>query len=196
MQHPHFKPSYARKSTSLTRVQGNRSQRGTTLLEAMVVVSVTAISLGLALPGMAELIEGQRLRALTALVETDLQFARSTAVAEGQTVRLTFASDVGSTCYVIHTGPAGSCSCAGASVSAPCQNGSYARRVATLAGMKGVSLSSNVRSMAFSPSTGTVTPTGTLRLRSERGDAINLVVNVMGRVRSCSPSGVSGQAQC
>jgi type IV fimbrial biogenesis protein FimT len=43
---------------------------------------------------------------------------------------------------------------------------------------------------------GTSTPTGTLRLVGGRGRAVHHVVNVMGRVRSCTPAGVPGWRAC
>ena len=43
---------------------------------------------------------------------------------------------------------------------------------------------------------GTSTPTGTLRLVDSRGRAVHHVVNVMGRVRSCTPAGVPGWRAC
>ena len=54
----------------------------------------------------------------------------------------------------------------------------------------------NVASIAFDPLHGTSTPTGTLRLVDGRGRAVHHVVNVMGRVRSCTPAGVPGWRAC
>ena len=55
---------------------------------------------------------------------------------------------------------------------------------------------SNSASMLFDATKGTVTPTGTLRVQAGVG-SVHLVVNVMGRVRSCSPEGrIPGQRSC
>jgi type IV fimbrial biogenesis protein FimT len=60
-----------------------------------------------------------------------------------------------------------------------------------------IALLANVGSIAFDPLHGTSTPTGTLRLVAPNGRAIHHVVNVMGRVRSCAPSGtVAGYRPC
>jgi type IV fimbrial biogenesis protein FimT len=48
-------------------------------------------------------------------------------------------------------------------------------------------LSVNVGSILFDPIKGTSTPTGTLRLVASDDRAVHLVVNLMGRVRTCSP---------
>ena len=47
---------------------------------------------------------------------------------------------------------------------------------------------SSVSSMRFDPSTGTVTPAGTVCTVPVRGRALHNVVNIMGRVRTCSPA--------
>jgi len=60
-----------------------------------------------------------------------------------------------------------------------------------------VGLQANMGSIVFDPLHGTGTPTGTLRLTGRDGRAIHHVVNVMGRVRSCSPAGaVPGYRAC
>jgi type IV fimbrial biogenesis protein FimT len=43
--------------------------------------------------------------------------------------------------------------------------------------------------MLWHPDRGTVTPTGTLRLRLPDGRAVHHVVNITGRARTCSPQG-------
>jgi type IV fimbrial biogenesis protein FimT len=55
-----------------------------------------------------------------------------------------------------------------------------------------VTLRANVRSILFDGAKGTTTPTGTLRLIGRDGAAIHQIVNIMGRVRSCSPPQPSG----
>jgi len=60
-----------------------------------------------------------------------------------------------------------------------------------------VQLRSNVPSIVFDSAKGTSTPTGTLRLVSADERAVHLVVNIMGRVRSCSPrAAVPGYKAC
>ena len=51
-----------------------------------------------------------------------------------------------------------------------------------------VALQTNVRSMVLDQDKGTVSPTGTLRLLGRGGRGVNVVVNIMGRVRQCTPT--------
>ena len=53
-----------------------------------------------------------------------------------------------------------------------------------------VSIVSNAGSMPFDPMHGTSTPTGTVRIVGMNGREVRHIVNVMGRVRSCSPAPV------
>ena len=60
-----------------------------------------------------------------------------------------------------------------------------------------VSLKTNVRSILFDPVRGTSTPTATLQLVSRNAGAIHQVMNITGRVRSCSPApAVAGYKKC
>ena len=91
--------------------------RGVTIIEMMVVVVVAAIILTLAVPSMREFLVRQRVAAVNAELVTDLQFARSEAVARNRDVYVSFFTDplAGSppmSCYTIHTlGTVGSCDC-------------------------------------------------------------------------------------
>jgi type IV fimbrial biogenesis protein FimT len=59
-------------------------------------------------------------------------------------------------------------------------------RVVHFAADSGVAVAANVRSLVFEPTRGTVTPTATLRVEGARA-AVHQVVNIMGRIRSCTP---------
>ena len=50
----------------------------------------------------------------------------------------------------------------------------------------GLVLSSSVAALRFDPRLGTATPSGTLRVAATGGAAVHHVVNLTGRVRSCS----------
>jgi Tfp pilus assembly protein FimT len=88
-----------------------------TVIEMMVVVVVAAIILALAAPSLREFLARQRVAAVNAELVTDLQFARSEAVARNRPVYVTFRTDprAGSppmSCYTIHTlGTVGNCDC-------------------------------------------------------------------------------------
>jgi type IV fimbrial biogenesis protein FimT len=124
--------------------------------------------------------------------------SRSLAVARNEAVRMGFErdADAGTSCYVVHTGAAGDCSCT-ANGSAVCSNGAEALRSVRYGADVPLALTSNSRSILFDPVRGTITPTATVRVTGSNGAAIHQVINIMGRVRSCSPApAVAGYATC
>ncbi len=88
---------------NLTRQVRGCLRRGFTLVELMVVVALVAIILALAGPSMREMLELRRLRGVQAQVVTDMQFARSEAIAKRALVRVAFREDpdLPVTCYSI-----------------------------------------------------------------------------------------------
>lgn len=172
----------------LTALDTRRVGRGITLVETAVVLAVAAILVGLAIPSFEQARQRRHLEGGAQLFETDVQHARSLAVARQQTVRLSFDTTDGAGCYVVHTGAANACTCA-ADGAAACSAGAEALHAVRLdGGVHGPTLRANVRSIAFDAVRGTVTPTATVRFVAPGGEAIHQIVNVMGRVRSCSPA--------
>ena len=116
-----------------------------------------------------------------------MQLARSTAVMHNAPVRITFGNRGGTRCYVVHTGSAADCVCA-ADGTPECRADVQVLRGEAFAPGRGVTLASNVRSILFDPVKGTSTPAGTVRFVAATGPALHKVVNIMGRVRTCSPA--------
>lgn len=166
--------------------QPARTQKGMTLIESLVCLAVTAVTLGSALPSFESARERRHLDGAAAQLETDLQHARGLAVARHHTLRIGFEAGPAGSCYVVHTGTAGECSCSGGELPV-CRPGAQALRSARFDPASLV-LASNVTSIVFDPIKGTITPTATLRLTGSQGRSVHLVVNIMGRVRTCSPS--------
>ena len=178
-----------------TRAQPTR-QRGVSLLESLIVLAVTAVTLGASLPGFEQARERRHLEGVAAQLETDIMFTRGLAVARNQGVRIGFESLASGTCYVVHTGAATACSCNAAGVTV-CGGGAEEIRTVFFPAGGPVGVRANVRSILFSPELGTSTPTGTLRVVGHTGAAIHQIVNIMGRVRSCSPAAVvAGYPRC
>ncbi len=172
-----------------------RVSRGITLLEIAVVLAVTAIVAATAVPELASLVMARRLEGAATGLAADLQFVRSEALARNRSLRLSVRSGADATCWIVHTGAAGDCACTPANV--VCAPGASAIRSVVLPVGERVSVSANVASIVFDPLHGTSTPTGTLRLIDARGRAVHHVINVVGRVRSCSPDGaVTGYTAC
>ena len=182
-----------KRSTPSTR---RPSQQGLTLVESLISLAVVTVSLGAAVPGFQQAQERRQLEGAAAQLATDLRHARSLAVARRAPVRLSVQSSEGASCYVVHTGSAGDCRCSGAGA-AVCTSGAEALRTVGFEAGGRMRLSSTSASMLFDTDRGTVTPTGTLRLQASSGDSIHQVVNIMGRVRTCSPGGaVAGHPAC
>jgi len=168
---------------------------GFTLVEAMVVVAVLAIVAASAAPGLAQLLDTRRLNAAAHALATDLQLARTDAVARDRVLRLGVQSSGSATCWVLHTGLAGACTCIGAAT--VCAVGEAEIRSARFVAADRLRVEGNVASIAFDPLHGTVTPAGTLRVVGADGRAVHHVVNAMGRARTCSPGGqVPGHRAC
>jgi type IV fimbrial biogenesis protein FimT len=80
-----------------------RTQRGFTLIELLIVIALVAVVLTLAGPAFYDFILVQRLRGINSQLVTDMQLARSEAVARSTLGRVVFASDAAMTCYTLYT---------------------------------------------------------------------------------------------
>ena len=174
----------------------NAKQQGLSLVEVTVAMAVAVVLAGTAAPSLFDFIGTRRLEAAATQLASDIQFVRSDAVARNQPVRLSFFNSADGSCYVIHTGAAAQCSCA-ATGPAVCTGGALQLKTVQLAARDRVSVQANTASLLVDPLHGTVSPTATLRVLGANGRAVHHVVNVMGRVRSCSPlNAMPGYAAC
>jgi type IV fimbrial biogenesis protein FimT len=172
-----------------------RGESGLTLIELAIATAIVSILVGLALPSFQNFAQRQRLEGAAAQLETDLFLLRSEAVASQETLRISFSQAAGGSCYVIHRGAANACQC-GAQGVMSCEGGAEVLRGVFLATAGGVQILSNRASLVVDATRGTVSPTATMRLVSQSGE-IRHVINIMGRVRSCSPDGsVNGYRRC
>ena len=162
-------------------------QRGLTLIEVSVALAVAAVVAGTAIPGFQTALARRDLDGVAAQFETDMALARSAAVAANRTLRVSFGSDASGSCYVVHSGAAGDCECSGSGAPV-CAPSVEVWRNVSLPAQGPVHFSSNVRSMVLDPVKGTVSPTGTVRIQAPQGLGVNAVVNIMGRVRHCTPT--------
>lgn len=171
-------------------------QRGLTLIEGCIALAIVGILVGTAVPSLDGLLSTRRLEGRAAELAIDLRYVRSEAVARNEGVRVSFFNTAGGSCALIHTGAAADCSCDSGGL-AQCVNGAAALKSTFYSAGSGTSLQANVASMRFDPSNGTVTPAATVRVVGADGRAIQHVVNILGRVRSCSPGGaVRGVKAC
>jgi type IV fimbrial biogenesis protein FimT len=185
-----------RRSSRRTTPGQRRAQAGVTLVESMITVTVLGAVTSLAVPGFDSAIQRRHLEGAAAQLETDIQHARMLAITRSETLRISFENVAGGSCYVIHRGAANQCGC-NTDGSARCEAGATAERSVFFTAGGPLSLTANSRSVAFDPLKGTVTPTATVRLSSRNGMQLHQVVNLMGRVRSCTPTpALSGYKPC
>lgn len=171
-------------------------QRGLTLIEACATLTIASILITAGWPSLKPTLDRQSLNGLAAELASTLHHARSEAVARREGVRVTALGGQGGRCVIAHTGPADSCLC-GDSAAPVCEAGSSVVSYHFLAPSSGLTVSTNVNSLRFDPRLGTATPAGTLRVALAGGAEVHHVVNVVGRVRSCSPNAaVAGFRAC
>ena len=164
-------------------------QCGVTLIEACITLAVLAVLVCSAAPSFSGLIERQRLAGLAAQLATDVQFVRSASVWRNEPLRLSFYSATWGSCYVVHSGARNQCACAANTTAAVCTGDAVQLKTVSVTAPSGLSVQANVSSILFDPLHGTSTPTGTLRVVSATAGSVHHIVNVLGRVRSCTPTG-------
>jgi type IV fimbrial biogenesis protein FimT len=171
-------------------------QLGVSLIEATTAMAVVSTAVALAAPSYKSAIERRHLEGTAQQFETDVHWARSLAVTRNRSLQMSFSVAADHTCYVIHDGNPNACQCAGAD-SAVCTGAAQALRTVQVKTQTGVRVESNSASIGFDPAYGTTTPTGTVQFIGSGGAKIHQIVNIMGRVRSCTPEGsVAGYRPC
>jgi type IV fimbrial biogenesis protein FimT len=123
---------------------------------------------------------------------------RSGAVARQEPLRLTWLHTAQGSGWAVHSGEADACS-ADATASPPitCGAGTELLRSAWWPLGARVAVQANIASMRVDPRQGTVTPTGSWDMSSSDGVRLRHVVNILGRVRVCTPGpAVSGVPPC
>jgi type IV fimbrial biogenesis protein FimT len=171
-------------------------QRGWTLIEAFAVLAIVAVLGTTAAPALDRVRNRTVIDGTASEVVADLQFARSEALARNEGLRVSFHALPAGSCMIVHTRAVADCAC-DASGLARCGNGATLVKSRFKAASDGVAVNANVGSMLFDPKFGTVTPTGSVTLSNASGQSVRHVVNILGRVRSCTPQGtVPGYPAC
>ena len=180
------------------------AQRGITLVEACVVMTIAVVLGSAAAPSLRDMVEMRRFERVATELISDLQFVRAESVARNQPLRLSRYATTGGSCYVVHSGDAAQCHCSQPGP-AQCSGDAQELRTVRLPVDDRVSLTGTAHSVLFDPLHGTVSPTATLRVigpssgtgRGARAREVHHVINVTGRVRSCSPLGaIAGYRTC
>lgn len=176
----------------------NRPSRGFTIIELMTVMAIAAILIVIAAPSFSEFLARRRVEGAMAELVTDLQYARSEAVARNAPVRLTF----GAGCYVIHAASvsADTTSCAvtpsGADIKTVRLDGGrlFLKPESTLTHFEFDAVRGTAANDLTTPANGRVAvcianASGTDCGSSARAWRLQAVLTLMGRVETCSPSG-------
>lgn len=168
---------------------GNTTRRsaGLTLPELLVTVSLVALLATQALPTFAQWQAHRRLRDAAENYRSQLQWARQQAMARHQSVYLQLGASAEGSCYRFVMGQRPTCGCADATCPAP--ETTLARVV--LPTQQGVALGTTGQqtTVHIDPELGTLQPTVTAVFSLADGTALHQVTNLVGRTRTCSPSG-------
>lgn len=172
-------------------------QHGLTLLEVGTTTAIAALLVGTAAYGFRAAIERRRVEGIAAEVFADLQFARTEAVARNRGLRISFErGEDGTTCYVIHTGGDHACPCL-SGAPAVCEDGVVEIKTVHLPPTQPGRVAANVASVWIDPLHGTASPTATVNISAFERPAVRHVVNLLGRVRTCTPpGGLPGHPAC
>lgn len=183
------KPTDRRQTRRFTALPQSRHgrQRGCTLIESLCGLVIMLVLLGGAWPMLRDLVARQALLAQAAELETDLVLARTQAQVQKESLRFSVHQpEGGGSCYIIYSGPSGACQCEGAG-RVTCDAGAQVLRLSEPSRRSGVTLAALARPLTFDAMMGTVTPTATLRLSDRDGRSVHQVINLTGRVRTCTP---------
>jgi type IV fimbrial biogenesis protein FimT len=189
-----MEPTMTPTRTASPRRQGHA--HGLTLIDLMCALAVTVVLLGSALPSWVAYMHSQGLRAVTETMETDVQYARTVAMTTDRTVRLAIQGHTGGTsCTMVHLGSASACTCQ-ADGTARCTGDGELLRVSLQKPSRGATLTTVGKSLVFDAGKGTVSPAATLTVTGSNGRSVRQIINILGRVRHCSPDGAAGFARC
>ena len=169
--------------------------RGLTLIESLCVLSILTTTIGLAMPSLKKWQERQTLLSAAAELETDIQYARSQAVAHSAAVHLAVLTGSEGGCYVMYMGEADGCTCTVDKGAACTGGGAEVLRYSAYPERGVVQLINRNTALTFHPRLGTVTPAATIKLKAPSA-TIHQIVSIMGRTRSCSPDRMPGIRAC
>jgi Tfp pilus assembly protein FimT len=166
-------------------INSKRRHFGITMIECCVATTIAAATVGAAVPSFKQTVAKRHLQGIAMQVAADVLYARSEAVMRGESIRIDFGRSAEGSCYVLHTGGRGDCTCS-AGESAVCAAGAHALKSVFVPAAKEVRIEANVTSMVFDGTHGTTSPAGTIQVLGTDGHAIRQIVNLMGRPRGCA----------
>jgi type IV fimbrial biogenesis protein FimT len=174
---------------------------GFTLIELMVTLAVAAILLTLAIPSFTGMIDKNRLKSAAEALYADLQFARAEAIKRNKKIRVSFFSNGSTWCYGLKENI--KCDCQQTDVDEKdfCEIDGIRKSISSTEFTDIVianSWTNNSNSFSFTPLRGTVNG-GNVEFQSAEKKVVKVVIDRLGSVRLCSPSGegkVNGYPVC
>jgi type IV fimbrial biogenesis protein FimT len=162
----------------------NRST-GFTLIEAAVVIGITAILASLALPSWRDFHQRQQLRSAADVLISDLRHARELSVSARSPVHVSYRAGK-NWCWGVSQGQP--CDCQSASPLPACS-------ISRVDGAEfpGVAMDA-AQDAEFSPGLLRAAQFGSVALRTEQGHNLQVVLTGLGRASSCGPDAPSGAA--
>jgi type IV fimbrial biogenesis protein FimT len=169
------------------RAYSLRPTAGFTLIELVATIAIAAILATLVIPSFTGFFSKRRVEGVATELATDLQYARSEAVARNRNVLVTF----GNTCYVVYMSPATASTPSTCTVSDPAA-------VVKSVSVQGVSMTrlSSVETITFEPVLGSASnnvgadpAVAEVTAPSGRLWKLQVRLSSQGRVKTCSPAG-------
>lgn len=190
--------------------------RGFSLIELLVVLSILAVVLALAVPAMSDYLDRRKIISAAEAIYGELQYARAEAIARSATVYTRFSVDAGiwsigvsttNNCDPTETVVTEADACVLVVDNGDGVNDSndLVRHVISSGNFPGVTIDSiSVAQTAFNPRRGTASPGATVTLGLVRGAnqgsyEMRVILGLIGRVRICTPTGneaVAGYTSC
>lgn|GEM_PF-1805216 len=172
--------------------------RGFTTLQIVVVLTIIAILVGLAVPNLADMINRERLKGAAQRAVDELRVARSVALSQNKQVFVSYQAGDEQWCYGLDD--EAPCSC---NLSNDCAiNGGEAivsHEEFPHISMPKANFAGGVSYTAFDPVRGTPKDNGarngSIWFQAPNGEQISLVLSVPGRIRLCSPT-IAGYTTC
>jgi type IV fimbrial biogenesis protein FimT len=174
------------------------ARRGFSLLEMLVACALLATLAAVSAGSLSSLVATRRLDGIANELARDLHYARTEAVLRNTDMHFAFAVNGAGSCYVIHTGQGKDCSCT-PGADASCSADATAVKWVSWPRSAGAWLTRVPAPFMITARLGTVTPTARIPLADARGNehGIDVVVNQMGRARSCwQGTSIAGLPRC
>ncbi|WP_422012584.1 pilus assembly FimT family protein [Roseateles sp.] len=198
-----------------------RRSRGVSLIELMVVVTITGIALAMAIPTFGNWIAGVRIRSTAEALQAGLQYAKSEATSRNTQVRFQLTTTLDANCTLSTSGTnwvvdavdadtttdsvAGQCDLAPSDTTAPSilmKRANEVGNVSVLGSDSAVVFNGLGRQAVAAPATSAATvsiditsPAGACAASGGPITCLRLLVSPAGQVRMCNPNMASGDPQ-